>query len=225
MLQVFIVHLIAFSYLLNPYSKQNMDVIRYAAIGDSYTIGESVKEQERFPNLLVRDLKIKGVSLEIVINPAVTGWTTQDLLDKERPLYLSSNPEFATLCIGVNDWVQEVSAEDYRSKLQYILDQMLSVLPSKDRLLIVNIPDFGITPEGPKYSKGRDISAGLAHFNDIIDDEAKIRGLKVVDVFDVSKEMEKDPTLVAEDGLHPSAKEYELWEELIFPAALELLSK
>ena len=225
MLHVFIVHLIAFTYFTTPYPKQNMDAIRYAAIGDSYTIGESVKEQERFPNLLVRDLKTKGLLLEIVINPAVTGWTTQDLIDKELPLYLSSNPEFSTLCIGVNDWVQEISPEDYRSNLQFILDQMLSALPSKDRLLIVNIPDFGITPEGPKYSKGRDISAGLAHFNDIIDDEAKIRGLKVVDVFDVSKEMEKDPTLVAEDGLHPSAKEYELWEKLIFPAALELLSK
>jgi len=225
MIHIFIVHLIAFTNLLNPYPKQNMNAIRYAAIGDSYTIGESVKEEERFPNLLVRDLKTEGISLEIVVNPAVTGWTTKDLIDKELPLYFSSKPEFATLCIGVNDWVQEVSAEDYRSNLQYILDQMLSALSSKDRLLIVNIPDFGITPEGPKYSKGRDISTGLAHFNTIIDDEAQKRGLKVVDVFDVSKGMEKDPALVAEDGLHPSAKEYELWERLIFPAALELLSK
>ena len=201
-----------------------MSAIRYAAIGDSYTIGESVKEEERFPNLLVRDLAKEGIELEIVANPAVTGWTTQDLIDKELPIFFASSPGFATLCIGVNDWVQEVSPDQFRKNLQYIMDQMISGLPSKDRLLVVNIPDFGVAPEGPQYSKGRDISAGLAHFNTIIQEEAEQRGLSLVDVFELSKAMATDPSLVAPDGLHPSAKEYELWEQKIFPAALELLS-
>ena len=208
-----------------PLNSQDMSAIRYAAIGDSYTIGESVKEEERFPNLLVRDLGKEGIKLEIVANPSVTGWTTQDLIDKELPVFFASDPGFATLCIGVNDWVQEVSADQFRKNLQFIMDQMISGLPSKDRLLVVNIPDFGITPEGPKYSKGRDISAGLAHFNVIIKEEAQQRDLSLVDIFGLSKDMETDPSLVAADGLHPSAKEYELWEKKIFPAVLELLSK
>ena len=102
---------------------------------------------------------------------------------------------------------------------------MLAVLPDKNRLLIVTIPDFGVTPTGARYSRGRNISEGLTRFNEIINDEAKKRGLKVVDVFPASKAMKNDPSLVAADGLHPSAKEYAEWERIIFPVALELLQK
>jgi lysophospholipase L1-like esterase len=102
---------------------------------------------------------------------------------------------------------------------------MLAVLPKKDRLLIVTVPDFSVTPTGARYSRGRNISEGLTRFNEIINDEAKKRSLKVVDVFPTSKAMKNDPSLIAADGLHPSAKEYAEWEKLIFPAAFELLKK
>jgi lysophospholipase L1-like esterase len=100
---------------------------------------------------------------------------------------------------------------------------MLGVLRDKKRLLIVTIPDFAVTPMGPKYARGRNISEGIASFNKIIVDESTKRGLCVVDVFALSKKMGSDRALVAADGLHPSAKEYAEWEKLIFPAALELL--
>ena len=102
---------------------------------------------------------------------------------------------------------------------------MLAVLPNKEHLLVVTIPDFGVTPTGPKYSRHRDISAGLTRFNQIVIEEAKRRGLQVVDIFSLSKKMGEDRSLVAKDGLHPSAKEYAEWEKIIFPAALELLKK
>jgi lysophospholipase L1-like esterase len=123
----------------------------------------------------------------------------------------------------VNDWVQGVDVETFRRHFIYLVDQMLAILRDKNQLLVVTIPDFGITPTGPRYARGRNISEGIASFNKIITEEATKRGLRVVDVFAISKQMGDDPSLVAADGLHPSAKEYAAWEKVIFPTALDLL--
>jgi len=127
------------------------------------------------------------------------------------------------LQIGVNDWVQGVDEKTFRQRFTSLVDRMLEVLSNKDRLLVVTIPDFGVTPTGPRYARGRNISEGLFRFNQIITEEATKRGLRVVDVFPISKAMRDDPSLVAADGLHPSAKEYAEWEKIIFPAAFDLL--
>jgi lysophospholipase L1-like esterase len=199
--------------------------IRYVAIGDSYSIGEGASPDESWPALLARHLSEKGVKVDLVANPSRTGWTTQKAIDNELPVFLQSKPNFATLQIGVNDWVQGIDGETFRKHFVLLADRMLDVLPNKDRLLVVTIPDFGVTPTGPKYARGRNISEGLARFNQIIVEESKKRGLRVVDVFQISKKMRDDPSLVAADGLHPSAKEYAEWEKIIFPTALELLTK
>jgi len=198
--------------------------IRYSVVGDSYSCGEGATPEESWPVLLTRLLNSEGVKVELVSNPSVTGWTTKDAIDRELPLFLKSKPNFATLLIGVNDWVQGVDESAFRKNLVYLLDQMLSVLPDKKRLLLVTIPDFGVTPTGPKYARGRDTSQGISRFNEIVSEEAKKRGLTVVDIFLLSKKMGADRSLVAKDGLHPSAKEYAEWEKIIFPAALELLT-
>src|SRR5437870_12106891 len=102
---------------------------------------------------------------------------------------------------------------------------MLEVLPNKNRLLVVTITDFGVTTAGRGYARGRDISEGISRFNQIITEEAAKRGLHVVDIFPISKKMRDDASLVAVDGLHPSAKEYAEWEKNIFPTALQLLKQ
>jgi lysophospholipase L1-like esterase len=199
--------------------------IRYAVIGDSYSCGEGATPKESWPELLTQHLNAQGLHVDLVSNPSVTGWTTKDAIDRELPKFINSNPSFATLLIGVNDWVQGVDDATFRKHFSSLLDQMLAVLPNKEHLLVVTIPDFGVTPTGPKYSRHRDISAGLTRFNQIVIEEAKTRGLRVVDIFSLSKKMGEDRSLVAKDGLHPSAKEYAEWEKIIFPAALELLKK
>ena len=199
--------------------------IRYAVIGDSYSCGEGATPKESWPELLTQHLNAQGFHVDLVSNPSVTGWATKDAIDRELPKFINSNPNFATLLIGVNDWVQGVDDATFRKRFSYLLDQMLAVLPNKEHLLVVTIPDFGVTPTGPKYSRHRDISAGLTRFNQIVIEEAKRRGLQVVDIFSLSKKMGEDRSLVAKDGLHPSAKEYAEWEKIIFPAALELLKK
>jgi lysophospholipase L1-like esterase len=199
--------------------------IRYVAIGDSYSIGEGASPNESWPAVLTRHLNEKGLQVDLVANPSRTGWTTQQAIDLELPVFVQSKPDVATLQIGVNDWVQGVDEETFRKRLALLLDRMLEVLSRKDRLLVVTIPDFSAAPSGSDYARGRNISEGLTRFNKVIAEEAARRSLRVVDVFVLSKGMQGDSSLVASDGLHPSAKEYAEWEKIIFPAALEIFAK
>ncbi len=199
--------------------------IRYAVVGDSYSIGEGASEKQSWPALMARHLTKSGKPVTIVSNPSRTGWTTRDAIEHELPAFRAAKPDFGTLMLGVNDWVQGVDEKTFRTRLARVMDAMLQVLPNEKRLLVVNIPDFSVTPDGPSYARGREISAGLTSFNRIIAKEAEKRGLSVVDLFPLSRKMQGHPELIAADGLHPSAKTYAMWEELIFPAARESLGK
>lgn len=199
--------------------------IKYVALGDSYTICEGASWEESWPVILTRNLNNAGIAIELVANPSVTGWTTQNLIDNELPIYDSKNPDFATLLIGVNDWVQKVESQLFHKNLNYILDFMQSKLESKKNLVLITIPDFGVTPKGANYSGGRNISEGISEFNSIVMEEAKNRGLKVVDIFPTTQKMKDNPELISGDDLHPSAVEYDLWEKLIYPVVYEVLSE
>jgi acyl-CoA thioesterase I len=206
-------------------AEENRGPIRYAVVGDSYSIGEGASETESWPALLAQHLTSSGREVRLVVNPARTGWTTRDAIEQELSQFRAAQPDFGTLMLGVNDWVQGVPATTFRFRLGHIMDEMRKALPNEKRLLVINIPDFSVTPAGPNYAQGRDIRAGLAEFNVIIAEEARRRELRLVDIFPLSQAMATDPSLVAPDGLHPSAKAYAAWEELIFPAAQELLGE
>lgn len=173
--------------------------------------------------MLAKHLTATGRPVRLVANPSVTGWTTQQAIDAELPIFKASKPNFATLLIGVNDYVQGVDAGTFRARLRRLMDGMQAVLPDKHRMIVVTIPDYSVTPGGAAYSAGRDAGAGIRAFNAIVAEEAKRRGLPVVDVYPVSLEMGRDVSLVAADGLHPSAKEYAVWEKLIYPVAVKVL--
>ena len=224
-MRVLVVYLLLLSNFLMAQPKNEQDRTRYAVIGDSYSCGEGATPKESWPALLTQHLNVQGLHVDLVSNPSVTGWTTKDAIDRELPKFVNSNPNFATLLIGVNDWVQGVDETTFRNRFSYLVDQMLAVLPNKKRLLVVTIPDFGVTPTGPKYSRGRNIHEGILRFNQVVTEEARKRGLEVVDIFPLSKQMGHDKSLIAKDGLHPSAKEYAEWEKIIFPVALELLTR
>jgi acyl-CoA thioesterase I len=199
--------------------------ILYVAIGDSYTIGQGVSEDQSWPVLLTKHLNESGVPTELVANPSRTGWTTQEVLDYELRTVELVKPDFVSLLIGVNDWVQEVDADIFRQRLGTIMDRVVSVLAQKDHLLIVTIPDYAATPTGSQFGDPQTNSKGIEQFNQIIKDEAGKRGLSVVDIFELSQGVKEDRSLVAPDGLHPSGKEYQRWEEIIYPAVASLLRK
>jgi len=202
---------------------QNKKTMRYVALGDSYTIGTGAMEEEAWPVLLTKHLNDKELKTELIANPARNGFTTQNLIDIELPVFDTSAVDFVTVLIGVNDWVRGVSAKIYQENLKFILDHIQSKLSNKKNIILITIPDFGVTPAGKNYGSGRDISKGIEEFNNIIRSEAKKRGLACAELFEKSKEMKDDITLVANDGLHPSAKEYSIWEALIFPKVFAML--
>ncbi|MES2678469.1 MAG: SGNH/GDSL hydrolase family protein [Bacteroidota bacterium] len=218
---VFFSFIIVSTILMSFQQKNNS--LEYLPLGDSYTICTGAEENDSWPLLLTRHLNENKISTKLLVNPARNGYSTQDLINYELPLLKKLNPGFVTILIGVNDWVRGVPAPVFKKNLVYILDEVQKSVPGKKNIILISIPDFGVTPQGKSYGGGRNISAGISEFNAIIRTEAKNRGLALVDIFGVSKQMEKDVTLVAADGLHPSAKEYAVWEKMILAESLKLL--
>jgi acyl-CoA thioesterase I len=197
--------------------------IRYLPLGDSYTIGTGANEGSSYPEVLAKHMVDSGFNFYLVGNPARNGFTCRDLIEYELPVFFTQKPDFVTLCIGTNDWNVGYSAEEFTKNLRYILDTIQATLPVKTNIVMLTVPDFGLTKGAGIYANGRDISAGLASFNVIIQAEAKARGLQCVDIFAVSQNVKNDPLLISSDNIHPSAKGYAAWEKEIFPVVKDLL--
>ena len=194
------------------------------ALGDSYTIGTSVAEVERWPNQLAAALAPDLPRLELVGNLAVNGFTSRDVIELELPSLASFRPEFVSLLSGVNDVVQGVPAETYRRNIGAILDQLVGSVGAQ-RVLAVTTPDHTVTPAGADFGDPAGQSAGIRENNHLIAEVAGSRGVTVVDIHDISLRAAADQTLVARDGLHPSGEQYRLWVERIAPAVRELLAE
>jgi lysophospholipase L1-like esterase len=197
--------------------------VRYVALGDSYTIGEGVDRAERWPERLAAHARRDGVRVEVVANPAVTGYTTKDVLAREIPALRAARADFATLQIGVNDWVRGASAGEFRANLAALLDEIPRHLTDRRAFAVVTIPDFASAPAGVLFTGGRNATAGIRGFNAIIAEESRRRGIPVADVFAISRRARTDPELVGRDGLHPSPEQYEAWEAAIYPVVREVL--
>jgi acyl-CoA thioesterase I len=196
--------------------------LRYVALGDSYTIGEGVNPRERWPNQLVRRLDI-APGLELVANFGATGATTAHVLAVQLPEMEQYSPGFVSLLIGVNDVVQGVAIDEFRHNLRLLLDRVLEQVPA-DRVLTLTIPDYTLTPQGPRYG-GRGAQARVAAFNGVVKSESSRDGVVCVDIAAVAREVASNQSLVADDGLHPSGRQYAAWVELIVPRVRRLLSE
>jgi lysophospholipase L1-like esterase len=189
--------------------------IRYVALGDSYTVGTGAQLDESWPVLIAKRLQKEGLSIELVGNLGRNGWTSQNLIDYELPQLRILKPNFVTILIGANDFVQGVNDQTYQKHITYILDELLKILSDSKHIIVITIPDFSVVPVGKEFSQGRDITRGIQSFNQIMIQEAQLRGIKTVDLYPLSQTMGKDSSLIAQDGLHPSAIEYAKWADLI----------
>jgi acyl-CoA thioesterase I len=199
------------------------DVLRYVALGDSYTIGTSVGESERWPNQLVA--RVGGERLALVANLGVNGYTSADLITDELPRLDGLRPDFVTLLVGVNDVVQGVPESVYADNVATILDDLLARLPA-DRIFAVATPDYTATPQGANYGEPQSQREAIARVNEILREACEERGVSFVpDVFAISQEAAHDPSLVADDGLHPSGRQYARWVDAIAPVVEERLSR
>jgi lysophospholipase L1-like esterase len=197
---------------------------RYVALGDSYTIGTSVTQSERWPDQLVDRLASTATPLRLVANLGVNGFTSQDLVDVELPRLSELDPEFVSLLIGVNDVVQGVPVKRFEANAARILDELLTrVAPG--RIVVVSTPDYTVTPQGASYGEPDAQRSGIAANNTILARLAAERGVAFVDIFEASRRAAVERRLVADDGLHPSGAQYELWVDAIAPVVERLLGR
>jgi len=196
--------------------------IRYVALGDSYTIGTGVGQNDRWPDQLVAAVG-GDAPLELVANLGVNGYTSSDLIRDELPELRALDAGFVTILIGVNDVVQRVSIDRYRANVEQILGEVLAVVP-RERIVVVATPDYTRTPRGVDFGNPEEQRAGIHAVNEVMRAEATERGIAFVDISVVADQAGADRTLVAGDQLHPSGAQYGRWVELIAPVVAELLA-
>lgn len=199
--------------------------LRYLALGDSYTIGESVPITQTWPVQLAELLRTEGIEVSPPSIIAQTGWTTAELnagIDVADP-----QGEFGlvSLLIGVNNQYRGLDAEQYRLEFRALLERAIGFAGGQPgRVLVLSIPDWGVTP----FAEGEDreqIAREIDQFNLINREETERANARYVDVTPVSREAATDLRLVADDGLHPSGKMYAAWAELALPEALAAIGE
>jgi lysophospholipase L1-like esterase len=198
----------------------------YLALGDSYTIGQSVAADDRYPvqtiQLLFND-SIKFDPPEII---AQTGWTTANLLNR-----INSSPptkttyDIVTLLIGVNNQYQGLSQDQYRIEFTTLLNKAIQFAGNKtNRVIVLSIPDYSVTPYAANYDKLK-ISTQIDSFNLINKAVSLAADVGYLDITASTRMAATDTTLIAYDGLHPSGKEYSKWAAWLAPMIKEALKK
>lgn len=189
---------------------------RYLALGDSFTIGTGATPAQSFPAVLVDRWKTAGRTARLT-DPAVNGYTTDDLIARELPLAATVKPTLVTVLIGSNDIVRGRSAEQYRAQLQRIYAGLASAGVPARALVALPQPDWSISPAAAPFGRPADLRATIEAFNQIAKEEVERTGGRFIDLFPLMRR-QADAKMLAADGLHPSAAAYAEWA-----AALETL--
>jgi lysophospholipase L1-like esterase len=198
--------------------------IKFLALGDSYTVGESVLESERWPVQLVEKLKDKNIDSEVTII-AKTGWTTDELLKAIKDSSLSENYNLVSLLIGVNNQYRGRSTENFKEEFRVLLNTALAFAGNNQgKVFVVSIPDWGVTPFAQDRNRDQ-IASEIDLFNQICKEVCLISNVLFIDITDISRKVYADEMLVAMDGLHPSGKMYGQWVNRIFPHVIEIIKK
>jgi lysophospholipase L1-like esterase len=187
----------------------------YLAIGDSYTIGESVPVSENFPNQTAGLLKKAGIKITEPTIIAKTGWTTDELQEQLSRTRLAVPFDFVTLLIGVNNQYRGRSGDEYAKQFEELLQQAIGYAGGKtNHVIVLSIPDWGVTT----FAEGRDrnqIAKEIDLYNSINERISKQYKVHYINITRFTREAATDKTLIAKDGLHPSAKDYTRWAEKV----------
>lgn len=188
---------------------------RYLALGDSYTIGESVPEDKNFPNQVADLLRKEKISIDDPAIVAKTGWTTDELQEMLSRTRLRIPFDFVTLLIGVNNQYRGRSTDEYAEQFTQLLQQAIGFAGEKsNHVIVLSIPDWGVTP----FAEGRDranIAKEIDAFNAINEKISNHYKVHYINITAFTRESANDNTFVAKDGLHPSAKDYARWAEKV----------
>lgn len=196
---------------------QNKAQYTYLALGDSYTVGQSVSPSKSFPaqleKLLEKNLKVK-ITTEMV---ATTGWRTDNLLDGIASRQLTHPYDFITLLIGVNNQYQGRPFSQYEEEFPKLLELALQLSGNDSgKVIVVSIPDYAYTPFGE--NRGREhISRDIDKYNTFAEKTAQQYNITYVNITDITRKGIDQPELVANDGLHPSGEAYTTFASRIAP--------
>ncbi|TWI05939.1 lysophospholipase L1-like esterase [Luteimonas cucumeris] len=198
----------------------------YLALGDSYTIGEGVAEDGRWPLQLARALGSEGIALAEPHIVATTGWTTDELdaaIDAAQP---PCDYDLVSLLIGVNDQYRGRELGQYRERFAALLRRAIGFAGGRaDRVLVMSIPDWGATRYGRDSARDlRQVARELDAYNAAARDICAQHGVAFVDITTASREHDGDGAMLADDGLHPSEAMYAEWTRLALPTARRLLA-
>ncbi len=190
--------------------------INYLALGDSYSIGQSVCETCRFPEQLRRSLG-NGNSLNII---AQTGWTTTNLISAISNQNPTPNYDLVTLLIGVNNQYQNITFSVYEKEFPELVNKAITLgKGDKTNVIVVSIPDYAYTPYGKQYGNQSKISTEIDKYNAFAQKYCFANNIEFITITDITRQSLLNPTLVAQDGLHPSELAYSLFVERILPKA------
>jgi lysophospholipase L1-like esterase len=202
---------------LNPSAK-------YLALGDSYTIGQSIPLDMSFPYQLARVLGQAPANNPDII--ATTGWTTNNLINAiDQSAVRDKKYDIVTLLIGVNDQYQGISTTIYSNNFSKLLTTAIALANNKvNRVFVLSIPDYSVTPYAAYANKDK-IASEIDQFNVINKQITQAAGITYVNITDISRKAKEEPDLIASDGLHPSAKMYGLWMQRLEPLVRSALSQ
>ncbi len=204
--------LFAFSFLLISCSKEkdySRPSLSYLALGDSYTIGESIEIKDSYPNQLKEQINLID-SLKII---AKTGWTTDELIDTLKKSNLKKY-DVVSLLIGVNNQFRGYSINNYKVEFENLLNKIIGYSNNKKNVFVVSIPDYGVTPFGK--SRGREkIFDEINAYNEINRTISEKYNVMYFNITDISRLAENDSSLLANDKLHPSGEMYSEWVDFM----------
>jgi lysophospholipase L1-like esterase len=193
----------------------------YLALGDSYTIGQSVCETCRFPEQLRKkmgDLDPKNTYTSKII--ATTGWTTTNLISAINTENPTSNYDLVTLLIGVNNQYQSKPFSVYENEFPQLIFKAIALAKGdRSNVIVVSIPDYAFTPFGKQSSNPSKISSEIDNYNAFAQKYCVEQNIEFVSITDITRQGFINPLLVAQDGLHPSELAYSYFVERILPKA------
>lgn len=195
----------------------------FLALGDSYTIGEGVADDGRWPVQLATRLRAADVPVGEPRIIATTGWTTDELSAAMDGAGLEPTHSLVTLLIGVNNQYRGRPLDEYREQFVALLERAVALAGHAEKVVVVSIPDWGVT----RFAEGRNraaIAREIDAFNAAAAEAVQRAGAHWVDVTAASRDAGDADDMLVEDGLHPSAEQYARWTDAIFPEAVAALT-
>ncbi len=195
------------------------DEVHYLALGDSYTIGQSVSPEERWPEQFAGSLETRLSRSIVVEYRARTGWTSDELISSLRNTATDRQSyDLVSLLIGVNNQFRGYDFSRYTSDVPELIDRALEFTEGQaERVFVLSIPDYGYTAYGSRIDpqERAAIEHELNAYNSWMKTYVENRGIAFFEITDITRRGITNPELIADDGLHPSGEAYRLFAERI----------